>query len=69
MTLSRAIGIITREFYTMKIGFQLKGDNVKVFYHKRDIIEVRLCCESYRGEQIFLEKNLHNLEYIIYGTQ
>jgi hypothetical protein len=26
------IGIITREFYTKKIGFKLLGDNIKVFY-------------------------------------
>ena len=32
VTLSRVIGIITREFYTMKIGFKLVGDNIKVFY-------------------------------------
>ena len=32
VTLSRVIGIITREFYTMKIGFKLLGDNIKVFY-------------------------------------
>jgi hypothetical protein len=32
VTLSRVIGIITREFYTKKIGFKLLGDNIKVFY-------------------------------------
>ena len=32
VTLSRVIVIITREFYTMKIGFKLLGDNIKVFY-------------------------------------
>ena len=32
VTLSRVIGIITREFYIMKIGFKLLGDNIKVFY-------------------------------------
>jgi len=26
------IGIITREFYTKKIGFKLLSDNIKVFY-------------------------------------
>ena len=28
VTLSRVIGIITREFYTMEIGFKLLGDNI-----------------------------------------
>ena len=32
VTLSRVIGIITGEFYTKKIGFNLLGDNIKVFY-------------------------------------
>jgi hypothetical protein len=32
VTLSRVIGIITRKFYTMEIGFKLLGDNIKVFY-------------------------------------
>ena len=32
MTLSRVIGIITREFYTRKFGFEVLGDNIKVFY-------------------------------------
>ena len=30
--LSRVIGIITREFYTIKFGFEVLGDNVKVFH-------------------------------------
>ena len=34
MTLSRVIGIITREFYTRKFGFEVLGDNVKVFYEQ-----------------------------------
>ena len=32
MTLSRVIGIITREFYTIEFGFEVLGDNIKVFY-------------------------------------
>ena len=32
VTLSMVIGIITRKFYTMEIGFELLGDNLKVFY-------------------------------------
>ena len=32
VTLSRVIGIITREFYTMENGFKLLGDNIEVFY-------------------------------------
>ena len=32
VTLSRVIGIITMEFYTMKINFKFVGDNIKVFY-------------------------------------
>jgi hypothetical protein len=32
MTLSRVIGIITREFYTKTIGFKLLDDSIKVFY-------------------------------------
>jgi hypothetical protein len=32
VTISRVIGIITREIYTKKIGFKLLGDNIKVFY-------------------------------------
>ena len=32
VTLSRVIGIITREFYTRKFGFEVVGDNIKVFY-------------------------------------
>jgi hypothetical protein len=32
VTLSRVIGIITREFYAEKIGFKLLGDNINVFY-------------------------------------
>ena len=42
MTLLRVIGIITREFYARKFGFEILGDNIKVFYNKRDIIEVRV---------------------------
>ena len=32
VTLSRVIGMITREFYTRKFGFKVLGDNIKVFY-------------------------------------
>jgi hypothetical protein len=32
VTLSRVIGIITREFYTKKISFKFLGDNIKVLY-------------------------------------
>ena len=32
VTLSRVIGIIMREFYTQKFGFEVLGDNIKVFY-------------------------------------
>ena len=32
VTLPRVIGIIMKKFYTMKIGFKLLGDNIKVFY-------------------------------------
>ena len=32
ITLSRVIGIITRESYTIKFGFVVLGDNIKVFY-------------------------------------
>ena len=32
VTLSRVIGIITREFYTRNFGFKVLGDNIKVFY-------------------------------------
>ena len=35
MTLSRVKGIITRKFYTRKFGFEVLGDNVKVFYKKK----------------------------------
>jgi hypothetical protein len=34
MTLSREIGIITREFYTIKFGIGVLGDNIKVFYRQ-----------------------------------
>ena len=34
MTLSRVIGIITKEFYTKKFGFEVFGDNIKVFYEQ-----------------------------------
>ena len=32
VTLSRVVGITTREFYTRKFGFEVLGDNIKVFY-------------------------------------
>ena len=32
VTVSRVIGIITREFYTKKFGFEVLGDNIEVFY-------------------------------------
>ena len=35
MTLSRVIGITTKEFYTKKFGFEVLGDNIKVFYKAR----------------------------------
>ena len=35
VTLSRVIGIIMREFYTRKFGFEVLGDNIKVF-HKQE---------------------------------
>ena len=35
MTLSRVIGIITREFYTRKFNFEVLGDNIMVFYYKQ----------------------------------
>ena len=36
------IGIIPREFYTRKFGFEVSGDNIKVFSNKGDIIEVKV---------------------------
>jgi hypothetical protein len=32
MALSRMMGIMTRDFYTIKVGFKVLGDNIKVFY-------------------------------------
>ena len=32
VTISRVIGIITREFYTNNFGFEVWGKNIKVFY-------------------------------------
>ena len=32
MTLSRVIGIVTREFYTRKFTFKVLGVNIKVLY-------------------------------------
>ena len=32
VTLPRVIGIITRKFYIEKSGFEVLGDNIKVFY-------------------------------------
>ena len=47
MTLSRVVGILTRKFYTRKFGFEVLGDNFKVFYiNKGDIIEVRVLSAS-----------------------
>jgi hypothetical protein len=43
VTLSRVIGIITRDFYTKKIGFKLLGDNIsRCSINKGDNIKVRL---------------------------
>ena len=42
VTLSRVIGIITREFYTMEIGFTLSRCSI----NKGDIIEVRLYLQT-----------------------
>ena len=41
MTLSRVIGITTKKFYTNIFGFEVLGDNIKMFYKKSDIMEVR----------------------------
>ena len=35
MTLSRVTRIITRQFYTWKLGFKIVGDDIKVFYKTR----------------------------------
>ena len=43
VTLSRVVGIITKEFYTRKFGFEALGDNIKVFYTiEGDIFKVRV---------------------------